>query len=398
MLFVVTYKCYVCYENLNARKDSIILESRLFFRFSYFMAVWLSNVFAWQLKLTIKSHLYKGKIMNPISRRTFIKGTCASIGAVAMSSVFAEAKNATLDSIRDFTLHSQHTINFYTTNTTNIWLPLAISNSFQIPYNLNIQGNYQSYQIQNIDNTPLLYALWKNNSQEKTLQTSLHIRISHLKDDLELKDSASFTAQSRYIRTDGTIATIAQALIKQTDSELLKAKKLFNWVANNIQSEESSDIQGIRSIHSKDGVVLLRGENISASSVFVALCRAVGLEAIEAFGIKIDNGRYDVYQKQLSEDLRIYTRSAVKINNTWIPNDVILAISAFKVAQKDKATILENAFREWDNNWVLLNFKRDIRLHSNLLSTLQGIYGDIDGTKISSYDSSHCYGFTKAIS
>lgn len=330
-----------------------------------------------------------------LNRRAFLKGSAIGLGAVTMGNMLlARASNKKEDNIRNFSLSFAYNSRFQTHNTINLWLPLALSNGFQTPYNLMVEGNYDSYSLNNHDNTPILYAVWQNNNSEKHLKMSLDVKTKFVKSNLNFADFANTQTQDRYIRSNHMIQSIVRAVNNGIQSDIQKAEKLFAWVTNNISSQEGADMQGIRSIKDIHGNEILRGENLSSSSVFVALCREAGLSSLECFGVSLDSGRYDLNSLKPT----IYTRSAIAINGAWIVNDSLLAIKAREASQsmntkaQDYPAIIKSSFNQWDNNWIMLNHTRDIRLNSILVSTLQQAYGEIDGVKLSSYDFNHFSG------
>lgn len=329
-----------------------------------------------------------------MTRRSFLKSACMGTGIVLGGGYFVNAKANTdvLSNTRDFALNFSHNLQFETAKVIDVWQPLAMPHSFQTPYNLNIKGNYTQYKIDNDNNVPILHAQWENEAKNKELNISLNVSSYYTRKELKMP-FAYANSTDRYIRTDGEIAKIAQAITNPLDSDLQKAQKLFTWVALNISSQEGNNTPGIRSIKQKNGEEIMRGEDISATSVFVALCRSLNIPALESFGIKVDSGRYG---NNIAFEPKLYTRSAININGKWIPNDVLLAIELLeresKLDSKQQKQAINLSFEEWDNNWVLFNFARDVQLGKNnngLLTTIQHAYGEIDGTKLSSYDTTH---------
>lgn len=330
-----------------------------------------------------------------LNRRAFLKGSAIGLSVATMGNMlFAHSSNKKEENIRNFSLSFAYKSKFQTYNTLNLWLPLAINNGFQTPYNLIVDGNYDSYSLSNDKNTPMLYAVWQNNDSEKYLKTSINVKTRFLKSSLDFADFTNINTQDRYIRSNPMIQSIVMSTTNGTQSDMQKAEKLFTWVANNISSQEGVDIHGIRSIRDIHGNEILRGENLSSSSVFVALCREAGISSLECFGISLDGGRYNLNDSKPT----IYTRSAIVINGHWIVNDSLLAIKAREALQNmntnahDCAAIIKSSFNQWDNNWMMLNHTRDIQLDSVLVSTLQQAYGEVDGIKLSSYDFNHFNG------
>lgn len=320
-----------------------------------------------------------------ITRRGFLKGMCVGASGVIGGNLFAKSTNNKEQFLRDFSISFKQNMHFQTPNTLDLWLPLATIQNFQTPYNLRVQGNYSKYQIVKNDGIPLLHAMWQKSVPEKHLEVHSNVKIEFLKNNIAFMESNIIDVPNSLNAkriADLGITQITHSLYDRGDSDFQKAQKIFAWVATNISSAEGMDTQGIRTIYTKDGKSIMRGENISAACVFASMCNIAGIMATESFGISLDEGRYHLYPKETMH----CSRSAIYINGKWIPNDVLLAIYA---KENHKDSVVQDAFTQWDNNWMLLNFKRDMELDGSLLSTFQRAYGEIDGVKLSNYDISH---------
>lgn len=326
-----------------------------------------------------------------INRRDFLKGSVLGLGAVAVSSsVLAEASTKRHEKTRDFSLAFNYKSRFESDNSLKLWFPLAMSNDYQTPYNLKVNGNYSSHSLTTKNGAPMLQATWERDGNEKSLHATYELKVNFLDARLSLADPKAAIQEDRYIRTNSAIAHIAKTATRGIDGDTKKVEKLFAWVANNVSMKEGIDSQGIRSIRDINGAEIMRGDNLSASSVFVALCKEAGIPSLECFGLSLDEGRHGLNNPKPS----IYTRSATYLNGAWIPNDVILAINARETI-KDEARrrdVMESSLSQWDNNWVLLNHSRDIVLDSVMVSTLQQVYGEVDGVKLANYDLPHFSG------
>ncbi|PAF51717.1 hypothetical protein BKH43_00295 [Helicobacter sp. 13S00401-1] len=327
--------------------------------------------------------------MKGINRRSFLKGTALGAGSLVLgSSYIVNANEATKEAgTRTFSLNLQNNMKFGYTENAKVWIPLAYTNATQRPRNLKVEGNYDGYTLSNNHLVPLLEASWTGKKED-----SLHLVKVGLNLDIDLAKNLNlpegdYLHCSRDVRVDRNVKLIADAVTKLALTDEQKARNLFGWVIANVDSKNAKDKRGIRTIYAKDGSELLKGNNISASSVFVALCRACGIEASEAFGLTLDSGRFNL----ADASRRVYTRSAIKLNNKWVPNDIQLAINGSKTLEQHK--VANFAFNTWDNNWALLNFSRDYEIHNSyetkLLSTLQVAYGVVDGATMSHFDKDH---------
>lgn len=74
------------------------------------------------------------------------------------------------------------------------------------------------------------------------------------------------------IRTNPAISNIVKSPITHHNSDMQKAEKLFAWATRNISSHERCDTRGTRTLKDTRDKEILREENFSAYSVFIALC------------------------------------------------------------------------------------------------------------------------------
>ncbi|RDU67016.1 hypothetical protein CQA53_01765 [Helicobacter didelphidarum] len=315
-------------------------------------------------------------------RRTFLKQGCIGAGLLLSQPVFASITSKNLN-VKKASLYLAHNVNFATQTELNLYIPIALKNEFQKPYNIKVNGNYKTYTLNDRRNIHFLQALWENKSHSNNnIEVSFDVDISPIKDVINIKESEISLESESNILIGESLYKVANNLSGKFHNQESLAKSLFIWVAHNLHTKEAQYVDGIRSLFSKDGDMLLRGQNLSASSVFVELCKLVGIPAIEAFGIIVDNDGYNF----IANERQNYTRSVIKIGNKWIPNDIILAIEAKK---SHKPKVIENAFKEWGNNWVLLNFARSVEVDSTYLSTFNIAYGEVNGIKLSSYNANH---------
>lgn len=321
--------------------------------------------------------------MEKINRRSFLKGSLATASVAFGSGLFATVKAPSSEAkSRKFKVAILNNIRFNVADKVSVLVPVPLQSKIQHPKNLEVSGNYNSHSLLKKDNVPLVEVNWTKRGLRHA-RVNYEVEVSFAKDSIE---EPIFNESNRYIRTDGEIQAIANKIVKFNKSDEAIARAAFSYVVRNINSACGANYEGIRNIRANDGRLLLRGDNLNASSVFVALCRACGLKATEAFGISFGNGRFGA-EIQPHE---FYTRSVVKINNTWVPNDVLLSINGY---DNGNMSAFKAGFNTWDNNWALLNYARDLPIHLNdkdeILNTFYRPYGSADGVSLANYDRSH---------
>lgn len=209
-------------------------------------------------------------------------------------------------------------------NTTRLWVPLPL---FPIPREDNIhylwqdiefEGDYTEEVYQYLDSDiefegnyticggidtqiPTLYAEF-DKIKEPYLDLSFDIITQERSVDLSAKpkkvaipkDIKEYLKATTHIQTDGIVKKTAQEIINKAKakSDVAKAKALFDWVAENMQRDESIMGCGIGDAKAILESKKLFGKCTDISSVFVALCRSVGVPAREVFGIRLGQSRF----------------------------------------------------------------------------------------------------------
>lgn len=294
-----------------------------------------------------------------MQRRDFIKTSILGTG-VLMSSAIA---NTNPSKTKKYNLTFEYQINFPSANDVKIWIPMPTQTSFQKPSNIIIRGNYNFHKTYIHDQTPIIHAQYNKKSKNIFVSVDVLSTPNHLHNTEEKPNGFEELLRStRYIRTDGEIEKIASTL--NIGSQKQKVSKIYQWVRENIDYENAKNISKIRTILSKNGTPILSGENISANSVFVSLCRYCGIPSREAVGLDT-NTTFTL------------SKSEVYLNDGgWFPFDVIASI-------KDKSF---DGFGKWQDNFILLNYQRDMKIENSIISLFDNAFATIDGDKLNYYE------------
>ncbi|PAF53054.1 hypothetical protein BKH42_07925 [Helicobacter sp. 13S00482-2] len=290
-----------------------------------------------------------------MQRRDFIKTSILGTGILMGSNIM----NANPSKIKKYNLTFEYEINFESANDVKIWIPMPSTTSFQKPSNIKIQGSYDTHKVYIQDQTPVIYAQYSK--KPKNIFTSVDVLVLPNHSNEKSNHLENFLQPTRYIRTDGMIEKVAKTLNSGNEKE--KIAKIYKWSKENIDYENAKDIARIRTIVSKDNTPILSGENISINTVFVSLCRACGIPAREAVGL----------------DTKTHTtlsKAEAYINNTW--------------NQYDPLAVIKNpsfdGFEKWQDNFILLNYERDMKIQNSIVSLFDNAFATIDGDKLKYYE------------
>lgn len=294
-----------------------------------------------------------------MQRRDFIKTSLLGTGLLMNAAI----ANTNPSKTKKYNLTFEYQINFPSANDAKIWIPMPTQTSFQKPSNIKISGNYAFHKTYIQDETPIIHAKYNKKSKNIFVNVDVLVTPGHLKNTEATSSHLEELLQStRYIRTDGEIEKIASTL--NSGSQKQKVSKIFEWVKENIDYENAKNIAKIRTILSKNKTPILSGENISANSVFVSLCRYCKIPAREAVGLDT-NTTFTLSKSEVYLD-----------GEGWFPCDIIASI-------KDKTF---DGFGKWQDNFILLNYQRDMKIENSIVSLFDNAFATVDGDKLNYYE------------
>ncbi|MBD5166119.1 transglutaminase-like domain-containing protein [Helicobacter sp.] len=353
-----------------------------------------------------------------MKRRTLFK--LAGIGALglAMPLVAKESQNTKAGQAhskkREFSVSLKH--NILESGKCRLWIPLPSSTPYQfLTSNLALSGNYSNAYISNTQ-IPTLFAEFdkvKNPSLEIQFDITTYERTTDFKEvQAKFNKNAKipqevkpYLAATEHIQTDGIVKTTAKEILKnanvQNANDCQKAKAIFEWVARNMQRDESilgcgtGDAKAI--LESKK----LYGKCTDISSVFVALCRSVGIPAREIFGIRLGQSRFSNAMGSAKDKVANITggqhcRAEFYVRGYgWIPcdpGDVAKVKLSEKLGDDDTKirSLREYLFGSWEMCWLGYNTARDFILTptpaETPLNNFGYPYGEVEDNVLDYYD------------
>lgn len=346
---------------------------------------------------------------NSVSRRELFK--LAGLTAVACCLPLSAQQNSVAQNSkkREFSVTLKHKI-LEKGKMTKLWIPLPLFREYQyLTSDINFVGNYTKAYISNTK-IPTLYAEF---DRVKTPYLDLSFDIvtierntnfsSKPKKVATLKDAKEYLKATTHIQTGGIVKQMAQEIIKKAGAkdDLSKAKALFEWVANNMQRDESIIGCGVGDAKAILESKKLFGKCTDISSVFVAFCRSVGIPAREVFGIRLGQSRFSNAMGSAKNKVANITKAQhcraeffIK-DYGWIPCDPgdVAKVKLAENLSNEDAKIKElksYLFGSWEMCWFGFNTARDFILspqpEQSPLNNFGYAYGEVDGNVLNYYE------------
>ena len=177
---------------------------------------------------------------------------------------------------------------------TKLWIPYPLSDPDQLVTNVAVSGDYAESAVYSDQkySTPMLFARWdKGTATRKLLFTFAVTRQEVVRKDFPQQegawdpaDYALYLAPTSLGPIDGVVKELADKIVGDNTSVYSKAKAIYDWTCENMYRDPNTKGCGPGDVCS-----LLQtpgGKCTDIHSVFVSLCRAVGVPAREVFGIR----------------------------------------------------------------------------------------------------------------
>ena len=265
---------------------------------------------------------------------------------------------------------------------TRVWLPLPNSiDNYQQTLDTRWSGTAAKAEIFRdvMYNAPTLYAQWTSpgprelvvTSQIKTIdRANVPTNVANADVPVNPPDVRRFLAPTKHIPTDGVVFTTAKEATQGASGSVEQARAIYDWVVDNsfrdpkVKGCGRGDIKGMLETGN------LGGKCADINSLFVGLCRAVGIPARENFGIRVGaSQRFKSLGKVGDVTGAQHCRAEFYVHGLgWVPvdpADVRKVVLEEKLELNDPAVqkIREQLFGTWEMNWVEFNNARDFILN-----------------------------------
>jgi transglutaminase-like putative cysteine protease len=322
-----------------------------------------------------------------MNRRNFVRSACTVSASLAFSSadrLFAEG--AAPDNWRTFDVKTRVEI-LKSTGATRVWLPAAlngktpfqktVSNEFKAEGGTAhiLQGKADGLGIVTAEFPagvkPVLTLTSRVATRNHVVDLSAPRPVAESENRTELKH---FLRPTRLLPTDGIVKQTATEITRGADTDIEKARAVYEWIVDNTFRNPKTrgcgrgDIRFM--LESKD----LSGKCADLNALYVGLARAAGLPARDVYGIRI--AKSELGYKSLGASSENITkaqhcRAEVHLHGYgWVPVDpadvrkVVLEEPPGSRSLDDETVKKARArlFGSWEMNWMAFNFAHDVAL------------------------------------
>lgn len=268
-----------------------------------------------------------------------------------------------------------------------VWVPLPLTNNTGYYKRLDDKwnGNYKTVKMDRTDNvgTELVFAEWSPGETAPVMEVHSRIMTRDRSVDLQQKPDPSmrgnkallnhFLQPSEYIKTDGLVASTAHDITAGLNTDVDKARAIYEWIVDNTFRDPKVKGCGIGDISTMLRTGYLGGKCADLNSLYVGLARASGLPARDVFGIRIaDSNEFKSLGKSGNITGAQHCRAEVYLSGYgWVPVDpadvrkVVLEENKPKKLPMDDPRVQEaraKLFGAWEMNWMPYNYSHDVRL------------------------------------
>jgi transglutaminase-like putative cysteine protease len=321
-----------------------------------------------------------------VRRRKFLQ----LAGAVSASVVFPEAESVFADdassgSWREFEVTTRVEV-LKPSGTTRVWLPAALigDTPFQrtLSNKFSADGGKATMVESKADGLGIVAVEFRGGAKPLVTLTSRVATRNYsvdlaapgkapIADPAELKH---FRRPTRMLPTDGIVKTTADEITRGAETELEKARAIYEWIVDNTFRDPKTRGCGAGDIRYMLQSRNLGGKCADLNALYVGLARAAGLAARDVYGIRI--ARSELGYKSLGTSSENITKSQhcraeVYIGSYgWVPVDpadvrkVVLEEPPGNRPVDDPmvAAARRRLFGSWEMNWMAYNFAHDVVL------------------------------------
>ncbi|WP_278976180.1 transglutaminase-like domain-containing protein [Oligella urethralis] len=326
-------------------------------------------------------------MISNIKRRDFFKVGAASSAILLPNLAFAATTKSDAAPVarvnekeRTFEVTLNHQLQ-EAGKVSKLWVPLPLNSEYQqLKSLIQHSGNYDEL-VQSDFEIPTLFAQFSEHPASissvftiTTQERNTDFSKVNYDDSLALPaELAEYLEPTRHIQIDGIVKEKAEEITKGIKGDLERAKAIYTWVCNNMTRDESIVGCGVGDAKALLESGKLYGKCTDISSVFVALCRSVGIASREVFGIRVGESRFSPAMGSGKDGVANITgaqhcRAEFYLKGYgWIPcdpGDVTKVRLAEKLSNDDSKIVQlrDYLFGNWEMCWIAYNWGRDFAL------------------------------------
>ena len=322
-----------------------------------------------------------------MNRRDFLRSAGVAAAALAMPKMgrAGQASTASAGGWRTFEV-TTHVEVLKPSGVTRIWLPEALIVDTPFQKTLANTSSAEGRGTKVVENRPdalgILAAEFPDGVAPVLMLTS-RVQLRNIAVDLsapgkakktDRADLAYFLQPTKLLPTDGIVKATATEITKGANTDVEKARAIYQWIVDNTFRNPKTRGCGIGDIRfmleSKD----LGGKCADLNALYVGLARAAGLPARDVYGIRV--AKSELGYKSLGASSEKITKSqhcraeVYLADYGWVPVDpadvrkVVLEEPPGNRPLDDDMVKSARArlFGSWEMNWMAYNFAHDVVL------------------------------------
>jgi transglutaminase-like putative cysteine protease len=324
-----------------------------------------------------------------MNRRDFLKHSLSVSAGVALSGLpkFSPLARAEEGKWRTFEVTTRVEI-AEAVGASRAWIPVPLMNNTNYfkrePDSWS--GNYKDVHAVQTDNVRagLVFAEWAPGEKNPTLEVKSRFMTRDRWIDLNEKPNPAikenkavldyFRKPTRYIRTDGVVATTSKGIVTGYKSDVDKARAIYEWIVDNTFRDPKVKGCGIGDITTMLESGYLGGKCADLNALYVGLARAAGLPARDVYGIRVaTSAEFKSLGKADDITGAQHCRAEVYLTGYgWVPVDpadvrkVVLEenLPGDQLPLDDPKVKKARAklFGAWEMNWLPYNYSHDVKL------------------------------------
>jgi transglutaminase-like putative cysteine protease len=181
-----------------------------------------------------------------------------------------------------------------------------------------------------------------------------------------------YTQATKLLPTDGIVRKTALDITKGAQTDLDKARAIYEWIVDNTQRNPKTRGCGLGDIRFMLESGDLSGKCADLNALYVGLARAAGLPARDVYGVRVADSKFGYKSLGKSGDISKaqHCRAEVWLANFgWVPVDpadvrkvVLEEKPDLKLTDDIVVAAHQKLFGAWEMNWLAYNFAHDLSL------------------------------------
>lgn len=326
-----------------------------------------------------------------ISRRCLLKaasGTllCASLPTAALAQQEEKRQFAPQPgNWRTFEVTTTVNLQKATTGSSRVWVPLpSVDTDWQHSLSSSWSGNAKAMRLGADSQYGARYLMAEfDGSAPPQLEVVSRVQtrdraIDWKKPDFQpepASDLQQWTKSTRLIPLDGIVRVTARQVVEGARTDEEKVRRIYNWIIVSTYREPKVRGCGTGDIRAMLETGNLSGKCGDINGLFVGLCRAAGIPARDAYGIRLVPSAFG-YKELGGNPASLkgaqHCRAEVYLRrHGWVAMD---PADVGKVMRQETSTWIKDAdhplvapvrkalFGGWEGNWMAYNFAHDVSL------------------------------------